>query len=52
VSAIAEAHPEVGVHIYEAGHGFHCDMRGAYNPRSADIAGMRTLRLFDENLGG
>jgi len=52
VNVIAEAHPEVGVHIYEAGHGFHCDMRGAYNPRSADIAGMRTLRLFDENLSG
>jgi len=50
VAQISEAHPEVGVYIYEADHGFHCDMRGAFNPRAADIAGMRTLRLFDENL--
>ncbi len=52
VEQISKAHADVDVYIYEADHGFHCDMRGSYNPRSADIAGMRTLRLFDENLGG
>ncbi len=50
VEQISAAHADVGVHIYAADHGFHCDMRGFYDPRSADIASMRTLRLFDENL--
>jgi len=50
VAGISDAHPDVGVYVYDAEHGFHCDMRGAFNPRAADIAGMRTLRLFDENL--
>ena len=47
VDQIAKAHPDVSVHIYDADHGFHCDMRGSFNPRSANIAGMRTIRLFD-----
>ena len=51
VDQISAAHADVGVYVYEADHGFHCDMRGAFDARAADIAGMRTLRLFDENLG-
>ncbi len=47
VAVIAKAHPEVEVNIYDADHGFHCDMRGSFNPRAANIAGMRTIRLFD-----
>jgi len=47
VDVIAKAHPEVEVHIYQADHGFHCDMRGSFDPRAANIAGMRTIRLFD-----
>ena len=50
VERISSAHADVDVYIYDAEHGFHCDLRAAYNPRAADIAGMRTLRLFDENL--
>jgi len=52
VNRISATHADVGVYIYEADHGFHCDMRGAFDARAADIAGMRTLRLFDENLSG
>jgi carboxymethylenebutenolidase len=52
VEAIAAAQPNVGVHTYDADHGFHCDQRGQFNPRAANIAGMRTGRLFDDNLRG
>ena len=47
VDVIANLHPDVAVNIYEADHGFHCDMRGSFDPRAANIAGMRTIRLFD-----
>ena len=41
---------DVGVHVYKAGHGFHCDMRASYDARAADIAGMRTTQLFENNV--
>lgn len=47
VEAIRAAQPNVGIHIYKAGHGFHCDMRGSYDPRAAAIAGTRTTQLFE-----
>ena len=47
VNVIAKTHPGVVVNTYDADHGFHCDMRGSFNPRAASIAGMRTIRLFD-----
>jgi len=52
VGAIEAAHPEASVYVYDADHGFHCDHRGTFNPRAANIAGMRTIRLFDEHLAG
>ena len=48
VDEIAEAHPGIETHLYDADHGFHCDMRGQYDPRAANVAGMRTIRLFDQ----
>jgi len=52
VDTISAAHPDVEVHVYEAGHGFYCDLRGGdYSPISANIAAMRTTRFFDANLG-
>lgn len=48
VEAVRSAQPGVGIHIYEAGHGFHCDMRGSFDPRATAIAGMRTMRLFED----
>ncbi len=52
VEAIKAAHPEVEIFIYEADHGFHCDQRAQFDPIAANIAGMRTLRLFDSALAG
>ena len=52
VEVITSSHPEVDVYVYEADHGFHCDMRGQFNARAANIAGMRTIRLFDQHIGG
>jgi carboxymethylenebutenolidase len=44
VRAIAEAHPEVAVHVYPgADHGFNCDARATHDARSAAIALGRTL---------
>lgn len=50
VDAIDKAQSDVDVHVYDADHGFHCDMRGSYDPRSAAIAGMRTTQLFESNI--
>ncbi|MEK9723332.1 MAG: dienelactone hydrolase family protein [Rhodospirillaceae bacterium] len=52
VDAISAAHPDVTVHLYDADHGFHCDQRGSFNARAANVAGMRTIRLFDAELAG
>ena len=51
VDKISALHPLVRVHVYDADHGFHCDMRGQFDPRAANIAGMRTIRLFDQHVG-
>lgn len=51
VQALARAHPEVEVHIYEADHGFNCDQRGSYDEASALAARDRTLAFFDKHLG-
>jgi carboxymethylenebutenolidase len=50
VSAIAEAHPEVSVHVYAgADHGFNCDARPQYDARAAAIALGRTLEFLAAN---
>jgi len=36
----------------EAGHGFHCDQRSSYEPKSAQDAWARTLAWFDDHLTG
>lgn len=50
VETVRKAQPEVDIYIYQAGHGFHCDRRGSYDPRAAAIAGMRTMQLFESVL--
>ena len=52
VEVIEAGHPSAEIFVYEADHGFHCDQRGQFNPRAANIAGMRTSRLFDDILAG
>lgn len=50
VRAIAAAHPELPLYRYDAGHGFHCDERAAFDPRSAALAGERTQHFLQSNL--
>ncbi|RZL02064.1 MAG: dienelactone hydrolase family protein [Rubrivivax sp.] len=51
VTAFKQAHPEVEVHLYEAGHGFNGDRRGSHDPGAAAMALARTLRHFAQHLG-
>ena len=51
VEAIAKAHPEAQVHIYDADHGFNCDHRGSYDEASAKLALERTLEFYAAHVG-
>ncbi|MBP2231721.1 carboxymethylenebutenolidase [Azospirillum agricola] len=42
-AGVTARHPAVPVHLYPAGHGFNCDERGSFHPRSAALARLRTL---------
>jgi carboxymethylenebutenolidase len=52
VAAIAEAHPDIPIYQYDAGHGFVSDRRADYDPDSARLARLRTLQLFSMHGGG
>jgi carboxymethylenebutenolidase len=52
VEEIRERHPDVPVHLYEAGHGFVSDRRADYDADSARLARLRTLALFTRHGGG
>jgi carboxymethylenebutenolidase len=52
VAAIADRHPDIPVHVYDAGHGFVSDRRADYNPAAARLARLRTLQVFAMNGGG
>jgi carboxymethylenebutenolidase len=52
VETMRRKQPSAEIYVYEgAGHGFHCDERGSYEPNSAKIAWGRSLdflaRAFD-----
>ena len=51
VETIADAHPEIPIHLYDAGHGFVSD-RADYDPDAARLARLRTLQLFAMHGGG
>ena len=51
VDKIAEAHPEVPIYIYDAGHGFNCDHRADFNAAASKTALKRTLDLFAKFVG-
>ncbi|MBI2977637.1 MAG: dienelactone hydrolase family protein [Rhodospirillales bacterium] len=46
VEKIIEAHPEVPVYVYDAGHGFNCNHRADYNEEAARAARKRTMNMF------
>jgi carboxymethylenebutenolidase len=52
VEQIAAAHPDIPMHMYDAGHGFVSDRRADYAADSARLARLRTLQLFQRSAGG
>jgi carboxymethylenebutenolidase len=51
VNKIIEAHPEVPVHIFDAGHGFNCDERGSFDAVSCSAALELTTAFLAEHVG-
>ena len=43
--------PDSEIYLYPAGHGFNCDLRKDFAPKSAALARERTLAFFEKNLG-
>lgn len=52
VEAVRQAHPDMSIFTYPAGHGFNCDERQSYAPKQAELALERTLRFFEQELAG
>jgi carboxymethylenebutenolidase len=52
VETIAAAHPEIPIHLYDAGHGFASDRGADCSADAGRLARLRTLRLFTMNGGG
>ena len=50
VKAISAAHPEVEINTYDAGHGFNCDARAAFDETAAALAMQRTLAFLAQHL--
>ena len=50
VRAVQAAHPDIPIHIYDAGHGFSCDERASFDDASHRVALDRTLAFLRENL--
>ena len=50
VDKIETLHPEVPIYRYDAGHGFNCDARSAYDAPSAKLARERSLEFLKTNL--
>lgn len=52
VEVVIAAHPTVPVHLYDAGHGFNCDLRGSYDAPSATLAKERSLNFLESAFTG
>jgi carboxymethylenebutenolidase len=50
VDAIAQAHPDIPLYRYEAGHGFNCDVRASFDRASAELAATRTQAFLQDHL--
>jgi len=51
VEEIRERHPDIPIHLYDAGHGFVSDRRQDYDADAARLARLRTLQLFTRSGG-
>ena len=52
INKIRQQHPKVPIFMYDAGHGFNCDMRKDFEPKSAALAKQRTLEFLKQHLAG
>ena len=50
VREVEAAHPDIPIHIYDAGHGFSCDERASFDEASHRAALDRTLAFFHQHL--
>ena len=50
VEKVHQAHPEVEIHWYDAGHGFNCNPRASYNAAAAKEARQRSLDFLKKHL--
>jgi carboxymethylenebutenolidase len=48
IDKIRAAHPDVPIYMYDAGHGFNCEERKDFDPRSAALARTRTLDFLQK----
>jgi carboxymethylenebutenolidase len=50
VEAVRQAHPDIPIHLYDAEHGFNCDVRASFDAGAAAEAWARTIDFFDAKL--
>lgn len=50
VRQVEAAHPDIPLHIYNAGHGFSCDERASFDEASHKAALTRTVAFFRQHL--
>lgn len=50
IDTIRQAHPQIPIYIYDAGHGFNCDQRKDFEPKSAALARERTVELLKKSV--
>lgn len=51
VEEIVRAYPDIPVYLYDAGHGFSCDERAAFDRVAHDLAWQRTVDFLQAHLG-
>lgn len=47
---VGNAHPEIPIYWYQAGHGFSCNDRASYNAEAAKLARQRSLEFLRKHL--
>jgi carboxymethylenebutenolidase len=50
IEKLQRRHPRVSVHVYEAGHGFNCNVCADFHAESAALAWRRTFAFLREHL--
>jgi carboxymethylenebutenolidase len=50
VEQVAAAHAQIPIYLYDAGHGFSCDRRPAFDRAAHDLAWRRTTEFFAAKL--